>query len=58
MFDAIHWNLQVTRSKTYAGRAEECHWLATICPEHLKESYLELAAEYEQLAREAEKSAA
>jgi len=54
MPDAFHWHLQLPTSKTYAGRAEECRWLAKICPEHLRVSYLELAAEYDQLASEAE----
>jgi hypothetical protein len=34
-------------SKTYTQRADECVWLA--------KSYLELAAKYEQLAREVKK---
>jgi hypothetical protein len=55
MPDAFHWYLQLPTSKTYAGRADECRSLAKICPEHLRESYLELAAEYDQLASEAEK---
>jgi hypothetical protein len=38
-------------SKTNAGRALECGWLATICPKNLREGYLELAAEYERLAK-------
>jgi hypothetical protein len=46
MSDASH-----LQSKTNAGRALECRWLATICPEQLKDRYLELAAEYEQLAK-------
>jgi hypothetical protein len=47
MSDASH-----LQSKTNAGRALECRWLATICPdEHLRERYLELAAEYEQLVK-------
>jgi hypothetical protein len=45
------------RAKRYAKRAEECRRLAKISPEPLRESYLELAAEYEELAKEAEKSA-
>jgi hypothetical protein len=46
MSDASH-----LQSKTYAGRAWECRWLATICPEDLKERYLELAEEYERLVK-------
>jgi hypothetical protein len=58
MSDASHWNLQVTRSMTYAERAEECRLMAKVCPAHLREGFLELAAEYEQLAKLFEKSAA
>jgi len=50
----LHWHTQLERGKTYAERAEECRSLAKVCPEYLRESYLELAAEYEQLAREPE----
>jgi hypothetical protein len=55
MSDAFHWHMQLPRSMTYAGPPEECRWLAKIGPEHLRESYLELAPEYEQLARSNEK---
>jgi hypothetical protein len=55
MSDAFHWHMQLPRSKMYAGRAEECRWLPRSAPEHLRESYLELAPEYEQLARSNEK---
>jgi hypothetical protein len=58
MSGTTHWNMQLPRGKTYAKRAEECRWLARVCPEHLKESYLEMAAVYEQLAEEAEKRSA
>jgi hypothetical protein len=54
MSDAFHWHMQLPRSKTYAERAEECRCLAKVCPQHLRESYLEMAAEYEQLASEPE----
>jgi len=47
----FHWNMQLPRGKTYAQRAEECRSLAKVCPEHLKEGYLEMAATYDQLAR-------
>ena len=52
MSDAFHWNMQSPQSKTYAERAEECRRLAKVCPEHFRDSYLEMAAEYEQLATE------
>ena len=54
MSDAFHWNTQLERGKTYAERAEECRSLAKVCPEHLRETYLELAAGYEQLATKAD----
>jgi hypothetical protein len=38
-------------------RQKECRRVAKVCPEYLKESYLEMAAEYEQLANETKKSA-
>ena len=52
-----HWTLQLPNGKTYAKRAEECRWLATVCPKEFREDYLKLAAEYELLAG-IEKSAA
>jgi hypothetical protein len=42
--------MQVPTGKTYAKRAEECRWLASVCPEQFREDYLKLAAEYELLA--------
>lgn len=54
----IHWHTQLERGRTYAERAEECRSLARVCPEYLRESYLDLAAEYEQLAKADKKSAA
>jgi hypothetical protein len=42
------------RSATYAERAKECRQLAEIGTGYWTERYLELAAEYEQLAKEAE----
>jgi len=54
MDDAFHWHIELPRSKTYVARAEECRQLARVCPEELRENYLELAAEYEQLAIETE----
>jgi hypothetical protein len=47
--------MQLERGRTYAERAEECRCLAKVCPEYLRENYLELAAEYEGLAKQAEK---
>jgi Na+-translocating ferredoxin:NAD+ oxidoreductase RnfC subunit len=58
MSDQFCWHIELPAAETYAKRAEECRRLAQVCPEHLRESYLELAAEYEQLAKQAEKSAA
>jgi hypothetical protein len=55
MSNAFHWYTQLERGKTYAERAEECRCLAKVCPEYLRENYLELAAEYEGLAKQAEK---
>ena len=51
MFDVFHSRVRVMREVAYAKRAEECRWLADVCPEHLGESYLKLGAEYEQLAK-------
>jgi hypothetical protein len=51
------WRMHRPRSKTYAKRAEECRWLASVSPEQFREYYLKLAAEYELLAG-VEKSAA
>jgi hypothetical protein len=50
------WTILIPIGATYA-RGEECRWLASVCPQHFREQYLQLAAEYELLA-EAEKSAA
>jgi hypothetical protein len=44
--------VQPPQSKTYVKRAEECRWLATISPPEFRQTYLKLAAEYEQLAKE------
>jgi len=51
MADTSYWDMQLPRGKTYAERAEECRVLAEVCPAHLRQSYLELAAAYEQLAK-------
>ena len=51
MSETFHWNMQLPRGGTYAERAMECRCLAQVCPDDLRESYLKLAAEYEQLAK-------
>ena len=51
------WTMQLPTGNTYAKRAQDCLWLARVCPEQFRDDYLELAAEYELLAR-AEKSTA
>jgi len=50
--------MEVLQGKTYAERAKECLRVANICPQYLKESYLEMAVEYEQLAKKTEEWAA
>jgi hypothetical protein len=50
----FHWNMEVLQGKTYAERAKECLRVAKFCPKYLKESYLEMAVEYEQLAKKAD----
>src|SRR5215467_3761004 len=57
MPETFHWNMQVLEGKTYAERAEECRRAANVCPECLKESFLEMAVEYEQLAKKADEKA-
>jgi hypothetical protein len=52
MPEPFRWNMQLLEGKTYAQRAKECRRVAKICPEYLRESYLEMAAEYEQLANQ------
>ena len=54
MSDLFREQRKLLHAKRYAERAEECRKLAKICPNHLKESYLEMADEYEQLAKKAE----
>ena len=53
MSDLFLWRIRQAREKAYAKRAEECRRLAEVCPEHLRQGYLDLAAEYEQLAKKA-----
>ena len=43
-------SIQIPIGKTYAKRAEECLWLASVCPEEYRDDYLKLAVEYELLA--------
>jgi len=50
----FHWNMEVLQGKAYGERAKECRRVARVCPEYLKESYLEMAVEYEQLAKKAD----
>jgi len=52
MSDLFLWRIRL--AKTFAKRAEECRRLAEVCPEHLREGYLKLGAEYEQLAKKAD----
>jgi len=54
MPETFHWNMQLLQGKTNAERAKECRRVAEVCPEHLRESYLEMAAEYERLANQDE----
>jgi hypothetical protein len=59
MPETFHWNMQLLQRKTHAERAKECHRVAKVCPKQLRESYLEMAAEYEQqLANQAKKKSA
>jgi len=54
VFISLH--VQPPQPRTYAKRAEECRRLAKVSPREFKHTYLKLAAEYEQLATEPEKS--
>jgi len=54
MSDLFLWRIRQAREKAYAKRAEECRRLAEVCPEHLRQGYLDLATEYEQLAKKTE----
>jgi hypothetical protein len=36
----------ITDREHFAQRAQECLWLARVCPEQFRDDYLELAAEY------------
>ena len=46
------WQTCMPQSKTYAKRARECRWLATVSPLEFRQTYLKLADEYERLANE------
>jgi hypothetical protein len=50
MLGTFHRNMGVLQGKTYAERATECLRVAKVCPKFLKESYLQMAVEYAQLA--------
>jgi len=54
MSDLFCWHVELPTAKTYASRAEECRRLAELCPEYSRKDFLELAAAYEQLAKQAE----
>jgi hypothetical protein len=56
MPETFRWNMELLQGKTYAERAKECLRVAQVCPKYLKESYLEMAAEYEQLAKQGEQA--
>ena len=47
---------QPWQSKTFAKRAEECRWLAIVSPPEFRQTYLKLAAEYEQLVKGTEET--
>ena len=53
----FHWNMEILQGKSFAQRAKECRRVAKVCPKHLRESYLEMAAEYEGLANQDEQQA-
>lgn len=53
MSELFRWHIQFPEAITLARRAEECRRLAKIVPEYSREDFLKLAADYEQLAREA-----
>jgi hypothetical protein len=53
MSNVFPFNVQPTPTM-YAKRAEECRWLAAFSHIGYRETYLNLAAKYEQLAKEAE----
>jgi len=55
MSETFHWHLQLPQAGTYAERAEECRQLARVCPERLRDCYLEMAVEYERLAEHTDK---
>jgi hypothetical protein len=58
MSDIPHLHVDRPPPTTYARRAEECRWLASVSPPEFRESYLTLAARYEQLANATETTTA
>jgi len=50
------WQTCMPQSKTYAKRAQECRWLATVSPPEFRQTYLKLADEYERLTSKPEKN--
>jgi hypothetical protein len=54
MLELFRWHVKFPDAKTLSRRADECRRLAKVCPEYPQKDFLKLAADYEQLAREAE----
>jgi hypothetical protein len=52
MFSQVKGDVQfeLPKSNTYRRRAEECRKLAKIASNHVRESYIKVADEYERLA--------
>jgi len=50
MSDISHLHVDRPSPTTYAKRAEECRFLASVSPPEFRATYLKLAARYEQLA--------
>jgi hypothetical protein len=50
------WHVHQPRPMTFARRALECRWLAAVSPLEFRETYLNLAVEYEKLAKEREET--
>jgi hypothetical protein len=51
MSDISHLHVDRPPPTTYAKRAEECRFLASVSPPEFRATYLKLAARYEQLAK-------
>jgi hypothetical protein len=58
MSDLSRLHMDRLPATTYAKRAEECRWLASVSPPEFRATYLKLAARYEQLANATEKRTA